>query len=75
MGEAIMKKWDEYPIMLNVTQVGEILQMGKWTTYSLVHRDDFPAVRIGKHKIRINRDELKNWIINQKGTIEYEQYS
>lgn len=72
MNEATVKKWDDYPIMLNVDQLGEILQMGKWTTYSLVHRDDFPAVRIGKHKIRINRDELKKWINNQKGTNEYE---
>jgi len=68
MNEAIMKNWDEYPIMLSVAQAGEILQMGKWTTYALVHRDDFPAIRVGKHKIRINRDELKKWIINQKGT-------
>ena len=67
--------WTNYPIMLSVTQVAEILQMGKWTAYNLVHREDFPAIRIGKHKIRINKEDLKKWIENQKGTIEYEQCS
>ena len=67
--------WTNYPIMISVAQVAEILQMGKWTAYNLVHREDFPAIRIGKHKIRINKEDLKKWIENQKGTIEYEQCS
>ena len=69
------KNWNDYPIMLSVPQVAEILRMGKWSAYLLAHREDFPAVRIGKHKIRVNRDELKVWIEKQKGTIEYEQCS
>ena len=68
-----VKRWEEYPLMLNVDQVSEILQMGKWTTYSLVHRNDFPAVRIGHHKIRVNRDELKGWISRQKGSVNCDQ--
>lgn len=70
MSDSNAKSWEQYPLMLNVEQVGEILQMGKWTAYSLVHRADFPAVRIGKHKIRINRDELKKWLNEQRGKIE-----
>lgn len=67
--------WDKYPIMLSVQQVAEILQMGKWTAYNLVHMEDFPAIRIGQHKIRVNKEALKNWIEKQKGTINYEQCS
>lgn len=69
------RNWHEFPIMLSVAQVAEILQMGKWTAYNLVHREDFPAIRIGQHKIRVNKEALKNWIENQKGTIKYEQCS
>ena len=75
MDESAKNSWDKYPIMLSVLQVAEILQMGKWTTYNLVHREDFPAIRIGQHKIRVNKEALKNWIEKQKGTINYEQCS
>ena len=64
-----IKQWESYPLMLSVDQVSEILQLGKWTTYGLVHRNDFPAVRIGQHKIRVNRDELKSWIARQRGSV------
>ena len=75
MDESANNSWDQYPIMLSVLQVAEILQMGKWTAYNLVHREDFPAIRIGQHKIRVNKEALKNWIEKQKGTIDYEQCS
>lgn len=45
-----LKQWETYPLMLSVDQVSEILQLGKWTTYGLVHRNDFPAIRIGQQK-------------------------
>ena len=73
MADSPKHDWNEYPIMLSVVQVAAILQMGKWSAYCLVHREDFPAVRIGKHKIRVNKEALKNWIEKQKGTIDYEQ--
>ena len=75
MTDSPNRDWNAYPIMLSVAQVAEILQMGKWSAYSLAHREDFPAVRIGKHKIRVNKEALKNWIEKQKGTMEYEQCS
>ena len=75
MFDVTPRNWNEFPIMLSVAQVAEILQMGKWTAYNLVHRKDFPAIRIGQHKIRVNKEALKHWIDNQKGTIENEQCS
>ena len=75
MSDTTTRNWNDYPIMLSVPQVAEVLQLGKWSAYNLAHREDFPAIRIGKHKIRVNKEALKVWIEKQKGTMEYEQCS
>ena len=54
------------PLLLTVPQTAELLQLGQDAVYTLCHRSDFPAVRIGR-SVRINREGLQTWLNNQNG--------
>jgi len=51
-------------LLLTVAETAELLRIGKNTAYELVHRQDFPAVRIGR-VIRVPKDALLKWIEKQ----------
>jgi excisionase family DNA binding protein len=57
----MQKTKEDYPMVLTVNEVREILRIGKRVAYELMDRDDFPTVRIGKLK-RVNRDEFLKWL-------------
>lgn len=59
-----MKRKEDYPIILTVSDVMEILGIGKRVAYELMDRKDFPTVRIGKLK-RVNREAFFEWIEQQ----------
>lgn len=59
-----MKRKEDYPMILTVAEVMEILGIGKRVAYELMDRTDFPCVRIGKLK-RVNRDSFFKWIEQQ----------
>jgi putative molybdopterin biosynthesis protein len=51
---------------LTPAEVAEILKISKYTVYEMVKRDELPAYRVGK-KIRIDRQDLQNYINKGKG--------
>lgn len=59
-----MKRKEDYPLILTVKDIQEILGIGKRVAYELMERKDFPMVRIGRLK-RVNRDSFFEWIENQ----------
>jgi excisionase family DNA binding protein len=59
-----VKRKEDYPLVLTVTDIMEILGIGKRIAYELMDRTDFPTVRIGKLK-RVNRDAFFEWIEQQ----------
>jgi len=59
-----VKRKEDYPIVLTVKEVMEILGIGKRIAYELMDQTNFPTVRIGKLK-RVNRDAFFNWIEKQ----------
>ena len=46
---------------LNVKQLAEYLGIGTNVAYQLVHRNDFPSIRIGK-RIIIPKSQLEEWL-------------
>ena len=58
----------EDPMLLTVPQTAELLQIGRDTAYQLAHREDFPAIRIGR-SVRINREGLQRWLDENNGGI------
>jgi excisionase family DNA binding protein len=59
-----VKRKEDYPLILTVKDIQEILGIGKRVAYELMERKDFPMVRIGRLK-RVNRDSFFNWIEQQ----------
>lgn len=53
--------FSEYPAMLNVEDVAQILRIGRAQAYNLTHREDFPKVLCGK-RILIVKSHLLKWI-------------
>lgn len=58
------KSKDDYPLVLTVKEVMEILHIGQRVAYALMDHTDFPTIKIGKLK-RVNRDSFFDWIQKQ----------
>jgi len=61
MKNSVYKTYDELPLMLSVSQVADVLGIGRTNAYELVKEKDFPSLKIGS-RIVIPRDKLIQWI-------------
>lgn len=59
-----VKNIGQRKMLLTVREATETLEPSRATVYTLIHRDDFPSVRIGS-KILINTKKLQKWVDNQ----------
>lgn len=57
-----MKRKEDYPIVLTVKEVMEILGIGKRKAYELMDQPGFPCVKIGEKLKRVNRDAFFRWL-------------
>ena len=55
------KTYDDYPDVLNVSDVQELLGIGRKQAYELVHSGEFHVIRVGK-RIKISKYALISWI-------------
>lgn len=70
MGNRMMLK--DYPDVLNVTQVAEILDVGEKSVYKLIHQNILGSVKIGK-TYRIPKTALIQFLDSAKySVIEFE---
>ncbi len=51
---------------MTVAEFQREFNISKNTAYQLVHREDFPAIKIGR-TIRIPRQALDDWVAKQVG--------
>lgn len=58
--------FDSMPPVLNATQLSEVLGISRAGAYNLMHREDFPTLRIGKRML-VPRDRLLIWIEQNTG--------
>ena len=49
---------------LSVTEAAEALGLSRPTVYKLIHRDDFPVIKVGTRTL-ISRRGLEAWIAAQ----------
>ena len=59
------KALEEYPPILHVSDLQEILGISRDTAYKLVHKKGFPARIISPRCIRIDKNELCQWLSTQ----------
>lgn len=57
-----MKRKEDYPLVLTVNEVMEILGIGRRKAYELMDQPGFPCIRIGEKLKRVNRDAFFEWI-------------
>jgi predicted DNA-binding transcriptional regulator AlpA len=60
----VNKTKDDYPIVLTVNEVMEILRIGKRVAHELMNRTDFPTKKLASLN-RVNRDSFFDWIQKQ----------
>ena len=58
--------FDQYPPVMNATQLSEALGISRAGAYQLLHRADFPTLHIGK-RLMVPRDKLILWIDSHTG--------
>lgn len=49
----------------SVSEMAKVLGIGRNAAYTLVNREDFPAIKLSKRHIVIPRDGLKTWLDKQ----------
>lgn len=65
-----MNSLDEYPDVLNVNDIQEILGVGRRQAYELVSSGQFHTVRVGK-RIKILKAVFVRWLNGQEDKGEY----
>ena len=55
---------DQLPLSLNADDIAEVLNISRGNAYTLLHREDFPTLRIGKRMIA-PRDKFLAWLDQQ----------
>ena len=55
-----IKNIEECPLTLNAKHIEQILGISRGESYNIMHREDFPAFRIGKRML-VRRDAFKEW--------------
>ena len=67
MKKSVFTTYDELPLLLNTTQLADLLGVSHSSVYELIQEPGFPSLRIGK-RIVIPKEELRQWISdNTKG--------
>ncbi|MBF0709387.1 helix-turn-helix domain-containing protein [Alkalihalobacillus hwajinpoensis] len=56
---------DNYPDVLNVSDVQRVLGIGRKQAYELVHSGNFHVINIGK-RIKVSKSVLIKWIEGEK---------
>ena len=54
---------DQLPLSLNADDIAEVLNISRGNAYTLLHREDFPTIRIGKRMV-VPRDRFLEWMQN-----------
>lgn len=58
--------YDNLPLVLDANQLANVLGISRAGAYQLLHRQDFPTLRIGK-RMMVPKDKLVCWIEENTG--------
>ena len=61
MKKSVFTNYDELPLLLNTTELADLLGVSHSSVYELIQEPGFPSLRIGK-RIVIPKEELRQWI-------------
>ena len=52
---------EDFPAVLRVAEVAEVLRCDPSTVYAMVRRDELPSIRVGRN-LRFSRDQLARFL-------------
>ena len=55
---------------LTVPEAAEELKIPRTRAYELIQRGELPAVRVGERSIRVNRNELERFLLENRRVFE-----
>lgn len=64
MKQSVYKSYDELPLFFNAELVGKVFGILSTTEYELMHREDFPSIKIGNRLI-VSKEKFIEWANNQ----------
>jgi excisionase family DNA binding protein len=56
------KEIENMPTLLTVSEMAQVLRIGRNSAYELVYQKNFPILKLGQKNIRIPKGELLQWI-------------
>ena len=56
------KEIENMPTLLTVSEMAQVLRIGRNSAYELVYQKNFPILKLGPKKIRVPKGELLQWI-------------
>jgi len=66
----VIRNFDDLPEVFDVDSLQEIMGISRSSAYALVHRSDFPKMRVGK-SIRIFKRPFITWSNDQTNTVTH----
>ncbi|WP_046175354.1 helix-turn-helix domain-containing protein [Domibacillus indicus] len=60
------KNMEDYPIVLTVEHLAEILKVSKPKAYQIMDGASFPLIKLGRNK-RVTREAFFEWLSCQEG--------
>lgn len=64
MKQSVYKSYDELPLFFNAELIGKVLGISSTTAYELMHREDFPSIKIGNRLI-VSKEKFIEWVNKQ----------
>ena len=61
MKDSVYKSYDELPLFLNAKTVARVLGVSPSSGYELMHRQDFPTLKIG-NRIVVPKEKFVQWV-------------
>ncbi len=59
------QSFDDLPVILNISQVANLMGISRAGAYKLVKRKGFPAVRVGEKRLCIPKDKFIEWLATE----------
>lgn len=64
MKQSVYKSYDELLLFFNAESVSKVLGISSTTAYELMHREDFPSIKIG-NRIIVPKEKFIEWANKQ----------
>lgn len=71
MKQSTFKSYDELPLLPSAKTVAQVLGISMAGSYELLHREDFPVIRIGSCLV-VPKEKFLVWIEKQIGGTRHE---